>query len=140
MATKYHRTEGRKLQIPPVDIANLRPNEDMATKEQVHEFSSKVGSAQYVTTITRPDAAKATSHLAKFLANPSRDHIHAIDQVISFLYQSRFKALWYKRSARDSQHVKFFSDASFGDNPGRKSSAGFLCMAFGGPVDWKAAK
>lgn len=105
-----------------------------------HEFSSKMGSAQYATVITRPDAAKATSHLAQFLTNPSWEHIHAISQIISYLYQTLYRAIFYKGSAGDLPNVQFFRDASFGDNSDRKSSAGYLCMIFSGPVDWKAAK
>lgn len=75
MANKYHLTRERHLEVPPVSIANLKPYTGTATDEQKHEFSAKVGSAQYTTTITRPDAAKATSHLAQFLSNPSPEHM-----------------------------------------------------------------
>jgi hypothetical protein len=36
--------------------------------------------------------------------------------------------------------VQFASDASYGDHPNRRSSAGYICQAYGGPVDWKASK
>jgi hypothetical protein len=140
MANRYHLTGGRRLEVPPVDIANHKPFEGEATAEHRLEYSSKVGSAQYATTITRPDAAKATSHLGQFLSNPSPDHLHAISQVISFLYQTRGRAICYRRSEGESLCVQLCSDASYGDNHDRRSSAGYLCKVFGGPVDWKAAK
>lgn len=36
--------------------------------------------------------------------------------------------------------MQFFSDASYGDNPDRKSLEGYICLLFGGPVDWKTSK
>jgi hypothetical protein len=104
------------------------------------EYSSKVGSAQYAAIITRPDVAKATSHLGQFLSNPSPDHLHAISQLISFLYQTKDRAICFSRNTSELPRVQFCSDASYGDNHDRKSSAGYLCKIFGGPVDWKAAK
>jgi hypothetical protein len=32
------------------------------------------------------------------------------------------------------------SDASFADNPNRKSSEGFIFCLFGGPIEWKSRK
>jgi hypothetical protein len=141
MATKYHLTRERRLEVPPVSIANLKPFNGTATDEQKHEFSAKVGSAQYATTITRPDAAKATSHLAQFLSNPSQDHINGVNQVIVYLYHTRTRAICYRRLSESiPQAVQFFSDASYGDNHDRRSSSGYICMIFGGPVDWRATK
>jgi hypothetical protein len=142
MAAKYHLTDGRKFEVPPTTIADLKPYDGVASPGQQHEFSQKVGSAQYATTVTRVDAAKATAHLAQFLANPSPDHLHAINQVIGYLYHTRTRAICYRMPTEKEmeQILRFFSDASYGDNPDRKSSAGFICMAFGGPIDWKATK
>ncbi|KOS36072.1 hypothetical protein ACN38_g13245 [Penicillium nordicum] len=36
--------------------------------------------------------------------------------------------------------VEFASDALFGDNKDRKSSEGYICKLYGGPIDWKASK
>lgn len=102
--------------------------------------SSKVGSAQYATTITRLDAAKATAFLAQFLSNPSLELLHAIAGVIAYLYHTRWRAICFHRTTSDLPSVELSSDALYGDNHDRKSSAGYLCKIFGGSVDWKAAK
>jgi hypothetical protein len=142
MATRYHLTEERKLECPPVSIGDLKAYDGVATNEHKHEFSQKVGSAQYATTITRVESAKPVAYLAQFLSNPSPEHLHAINQIISYMYQTRFKAICYRvpTELTDQAILQFFSDASYGDNHDRKSSAGFICMAFGGPIDWKASK
>lgn len=36
--------------------------------------------------------------------------------------------------------IKISSDASYGDNGDRTSSAGYIYQIFGGPVDWKATR
>jgi hypothetical protein len=79
MAHKYHLIEDRRLEVPPVDIGQLKPFEGEASDKSQHEYSSKVSSAQYATTVTRPDVAKATSHLAQSLSNPSPDYLHKIN-------------------------------------------------------------
>jgi hypothetical protein len=38
------------------------------------------------------------------------------------------------------ESVELASDASFADNKDRRSSAGYICQVYGGPVDWKATK
>jgi hypothetical protein len=140
MATRYHLTTHRRFDTP-LAPATLKPYAGQATKERIHEYQEKIGSAQYATTITRPDAAKATSALAQFLTNPGPEHLEEINRVISYLYHTRHRALTFRpRRSDDAEAVTLFSDASLADNPDRKSSEGYLCMIFGGPVDWKATK
>lgn len=145
MAHRYHLTGSRRYDTP-LPSYSLKPFDGQATPQQIHEYQEKVGSAQYATTITRPDSAKATATLAQFLTNPGPQHLDAINRVISYLYNTRTSAIAYRardRSQKNSQipeAVQFFSDASFADNPDRKSSEGYTCMMFGGPVDWKASK
>lgn len=57
--------------------------------------------------------------------------------MIGYLYHTRTKAICYRvlSERKMDQTLRFFSDASYGDNPDRKSSARFICMAFGGPID-----
>lgn len=55
------------------------------------------------------------------------------------LYTTRFRAIEYGIGS-SLESIEFASDASYGDNPDRKSSAGYICQVYGGPVDWKASK
>jgi hypothetical protein len=136
MAARYHLTD-RKPVATPMPVQDLLPFDGKATPESIHFYQEKVGSAQYATTITRPDAARATAKLSEFLTNPGPRHHEAIDRVIVYLYHTRFLALQYG----GGQHaISIFSDASFGDNLDRKSSQGLLYQIYGGPVDWKATK
>lgn len=55
------------------------------------------------------------------------------------LYTTRFRAIEYGIGS-SLESIEFASDASYGDNPDRKSSAGYICQVYRGPVDWKASK
>ncbi|KGO52525.1 hypothetical protein PEX2_081360 [Penicillium expansum] len=148
MAMKYNLVTARNVGLP-LGIEPLVPYDGVATPSQIHGFQAKVGSAQYTTTITRPDAAKATSKVAEFLTNPGPKHINAVDRIIQYLYETRFWAIEYgiRNHATTetgltiaAKSIEFASDASFGDNRDRKSSEGYLCKLYGGPIDWKATK
>jgi hypothetical protein len=139
IANRYHLAGTRSYETP-LPPTSLSPYTGQATSAQIKEFQQKVGSTQYATTITRPDAAKATASLAQFLPNPGPEHLEAINRVISYLYHTRTLAIAYHTVHGEEEVVKIFSDASFGDHPDRKSSEGYICMIFGGPVDWKASK
>lgn len=158
MAHKYNLVTERKIGSP-LSIEPLVPYDGVASPQQIHGFQAKVGSAQYATTITRVDAAKATSKVAEFLTNPGPKHIDAVDRIIQYLYETRFWAIEYgirtpnsirtpnkQPRNRDTtltmaaKSVEFASDASFGDHKDRKSSEGYICKLYGGPIDWKATK
>jgi Reverse transcriptase (RNA-dependent DNA polymerase) len=138
IAMRFHLTE-RAPVLTPLPVEDLKPYEGTASAEEIKLYQQKVGSAQYATVITRPDAAKATAKLAQFLTNPGPQHQHAIDRVICYLYTTRFRAIEYGKGS-GIESIEFASDASYGDNIDRRSSAGYMCQVYGGPVDWKASK
>jgi hypothetical protein len=138
MATKFNLTERAKV-TTPITMGDLKPYEDKASAKEIHLYQQKVGSVNYPTTMTRPDAAHAVAKLAQFLTNPGPKHHAAIDRVIIYLYHTRHLALQY--GGHDITHaVNISSDASFADNSDRKSSQGFLYQLYGGPIEWKASK
>jgi hypothetical protein len=99
--------------------------------------------------MTRPDVAHAHSILARFLINPGPVNLSEIKHVWQYLYGTRYLAI----SARggeptqtsatkvDSSLPTFFgaADASFGDDKETcRSSAGYVFILYGMPIDWKA--
>lgn len=61
------------------------PNTEEATKAEINEYQSKMGSVTYLATQTRADVAFTCSVLSRFLANPSKDHMRAVDRLLSYL-------------------------------------------------------
>jgi hypothetical protein len=105
----------------------------------VKSYQEKVGSILYVAINTRPDIARAAAELSKYLTNPSPRHGDAADQVIRYLYATRFLSIEY--SAESAEILVVASDASFADDAeDRKSSQGYVVKLFGGPIAWKAGK
>ena len=120
---------------------DLKPYSEQATPQEINQYQQRVGSSLYAAIMTRPDAAKPASKLAEFLLNPSPEHISQANRAISYLYTTRFYAIEYSApNINDSEVFICASDAAYGDHFDRKSSEGYICKLYGGPVDWRAAK
>jgi hypothetical protein len=109
-----------------------------ANNQYINQYQQKVGSFLFATIISRPDSAKAATILSEFLTNPNEKHMTAIEHAISYLYNTRFLAIEYSPTT----HLTFIcaSDAAFADNQERKSSEGYICKLYNGPIDWKSRK
>lgn len=94
MAAKYNLTNRPPVSTPMM-LEELKQFDGTAQQGSIDIFAQKIGSAQYSTTITRVDAAKATAKLAQFMKNPGPIHLQAIDRVITYLYHSRHLAIEY---------------------------------------------
>jgi hypothetical protein len=148
IAHRYH-LEFRKHPSTPMTIEPMLPNSQQATHQQILAYQGKTGSINYATVQTRPDAARAASHLAEFATNPSQQHQDAADQVILYLDGTRYYAIEYSAAAAEQEiaythpnkALEIASDASFGNcATTRRSSEGYLFKLFGGPIDWVSVK
>jgi hypothetical protein len=104
----------------------------------VLSYQEKIGSILYCAIMTRPDVAYAVSQLSKYLQNPTREHQTAANQVIRYIYKTRYLALRY---GSETEALVIAGDASYADDPEtRYSSQGYIILMFGGPVVWKASR
>jgi len=55
----------------------LGPNKDIREPNRSNDYTSLIGSLQYLAVATRPDIAYADNHLAAYTANPSIEHYRA---------------------------------------------------------------
>jgi IS30 family transposase len=138
IAHRYH-LEDRRPPCTPMGVEPLIRNEEKATPQQIHLYQQKIGSLLYATTITRSDVARTANKLSEYLLNPSQKHLDAADRAISYSYGTRYLAIEYSRQ-EEPEVFMCASDAAYGDNEDRKSTEGYLCKLFGGPIDWKASK
>ena len=102
-------------------------------------FQQKCGSTLFPAVWTRLDTAFANQLLAKSLTRCDETHLKAVDHLIAYLYQTKHLSLCFDSEMRASIFTAA-SDASFADNPDRKSSEGFVFCLFGGPIEWKSRK
>ncbi|KAG5809387.1 hypothetical protein H9Q74_014263 [Fusarium xylarioides] len=121
----------------PMSKEELLPNEEKATLQAINWYRRAIGSLLYASVITRPDIAFAVSRLARFMTNPSEEHIHAVNRVFNYLKATRFYGLEFGPGEGFEVH----SDASFADNSiDRKSSQGYTMSLFGSLIGWRANK
>ena len=96
----------------------------------------------YITVVIRPDLSFLTNKLVQFLTNPSLEHYIAADQVIEYLYYTRFLAIELERenTTLESDFI-YISDVVYADDPEtRYSSASYIFYLFNGPIDWRVIK
>jgi hypothetical protein len=125
----------------PIPGNQLQPNKGKATADEIYRYQQTIGSINYPAEITRPDIAKAAASLAEFLFNPSEYHQKVANQVIEYLYSTRYLAIEFNDSYSNSFDLQIASDAAFADDlQTRKSSQGSIIKLFNGPISWTASK
>jgi hypothetical protein len=136
MAGRYHLNDLARWLLTPLPVQKLVPNKEIASPRQIHEYQSKVGLIGYASTCTWPDIAYAHGVLSRFLVNLSTSYIGAANQAIAYLYNTRFLALEYGGSYIQASKVFFTAmDTAFADAHDRKSTGGFLCLLYRGPIN-----
>ena len=145
------RADGKYPSTPLSSTSRLKPHEGLSEPSKTKIYQRLVGSLAYIAVMTRPDVAHAHSVLARFLTNPGPMHLSEIKHVWQYLYGTMYLAI----SARGGEPIQTFAtkvesttpfptffgaaDASFGDDvETRRSSAGYIFMLYGMPIDWKA--
>jgi hypothetical protein len=138
IATSYNHQPNKKATTPLPTAYDNTPYSSTASHSQIHGYQQKTGSVNYVATISRPDIAFACSRLASHLINPSPSHINSANHLISYLDNTRYKAIEYNGSYE--AELTIAGDASYADNEDRRSTQGYVALLFGGPVAWLANK
>lgn len=143
VANQYLKHTEKKM--PDTPMAQAPPRTQATDEQEVtpasrHLYQQKVGSILFAAITTRPDVAFAASRLGQANVSPTDEDHQAANRVIEYLHNTRSLAIQYGGSRANGQAFVCSSDASFADNPDRKSSQGFLMTLFGGPIAWKANK
>jgi hypothetical protein len=143
VARTFNLIDGASFKTP-LATEEIVPNQNQATPQEIHAFQARIGSTTYPTTITRPDAARASNKLAQYLLNPSPLHTAAANRLIQYLYATRYLAIEYSQNGSTSEVTPDFrccTDAAYGDDiPSRQSTEGYLFKLFGGPIDWRSTR
>ncbi|KAI1668013.1 Pol protein [Pyrenophora tritici-repentis] len=143
------RADERYPSTPLSSTSSLALYDGISEPSNTKTYQRLVGNLAYIEVMTRPDVAHAHSVLARFLTNPGPIHLSEIKHVWQYLYGTRYLAI----SARGGEPTQTYAtkidatipiffgaaDASFGDDvETRRSSAGYVFMLYGMPIDWKA--
>lgn len=143
--THYLKPDGRSLTPLAPDFDVSHNTGERLSAELIQTYQRKDGSAIYASICTRPDIALAVSMCADHLVNPATRHLHAITHILQYQMNTEKYAVKYDFGLSEPNGPKSYmilmaSDASFGDNEGRKSSQGFVAFLYGGPVLWHSNK
>ena len=103
-------------------------------------YQQKVGSINYIVINTRPDIARAASKLSQFLQNPSPQQCEAADHLLRYLLGTKTRAIQFDGFNLETRTFCISSNASYSDNPDRKSSFSFCFQLYRGPIQYKASK
>ena len=74
----------------------LEPSDAQSSKQQLTEYNSMIGGLQYLANNTRPGIAYAVNHLARFLTNPSEEHLQAARKVLRYVAKELDRGILFK--------------------------------------------
>lgn len=113
-----------------------KSEEERAAMRKV-PYRAAVGALLYLTTATRPDLAQAVGQVARFCADPGKQHWEAVLRIFNYLAGTVTRGLTYHQLPSFS--LFGYADADdAGDQDTRKSTSGFVFMFCGAPVSWKS--
>jgi transposase InsO family protein len=160
LGTDFKRTEKHR-RTTPFDLKALklpdRKADDPAPTELVHQYQTLIGKLLYPACLMRADVAFHVGYLGRAVANPTQQHLAYAYQVLDYLYAHRDLVMAYEAAPNGPLQIDVFahsdnghsneglglhgySDASFADAAGRKSTSGYLFKLAGGTICHKSTK
>lgn len=116
----------------------LIPNDSLATKSQIKEYQSKVGSLLYLAVHSRPDIAFACSAFSRYLSNPSAQHMKGVDRIFRYLKGTMDLGIMYDGKSPNPQ-LHGYCDSDWGGDRGtRRSTGGTIFLLAGGVISASA--
>ena len=102
-------------------------------------YQSAFGSLLHLSTATRPDITYAVSNVAKFFANPTKQHWIPVKRIFRYIKGTLNYGLHFCRDG--SVDCVGFSDSDWGgDLDDWKSTSGYLFHLGGAAVSWRSKK
>ncbi|KAE8186284.1 hypothetical protein CF335_g7486, partial [Tilletia laevis] len=117
---------------------NIGPREgSTATTQERHYFAALIGCLLWLAQGTRMDIAFAVGKLARFMGNPSDEHVAAGKRVLRYLAGTRELGLRFRHT--DLAQLVGYSDSDHGaDLSTRRSVTGYVFYLHGNPVTWRS--
>jgi hypothetical protein len=102
-------------------------------------YRSLVGSLIYASVCTRLDISTHVGELAKFMANPGREHWDAGKRIVRYLKGNADMGICFDGS--QGLRLVGYSDASWSDDVDtRRSTSGYVFTLAGGPIAWNSKR
>jgi len=140
LAATVQMSEARPTVVPMQPNVTLVKNE--GPEDTSFPYRTAVGALLYISQVTRPDIAYATTVLSRYLQCPGKDHIDACKYLIRHCIGTRTLGLKYHGSGPRQgvgNKLTAFADAAFADDiTTRSSTCGFVVMLNGAAVAWQS--
>jgi hypothetical protein len=101
-------------------------------------YRALIGMLNYLANSTRPDISYAVSVAAQETNAPTSDAIILGKSILRYLKGTEELGLRY--SSKGPLNLHAYSDASWGDDHGRRSTTGVLVKAAGGAIGWMSVR
>ncbi|KAJ5124616.1 Reverse transcriptase RNA-dependent DNA polymerase [Penicillium bovifimosum] len=154
--TRFGLENCNPVATPMDERTVLTPFDDgTATKAQVKEYQTKVGTLIWLMISTRPDLSFVTIKLARHARNPGEAHFLALKRVFRYLAGTKNLTLTFfpasttaaTASSGANTHTADpalcgYCDADWAGPHSEKglSTSGFVFMMAGGPISWTSKK
>ena len=144
LLAKYNITgEYTPLKLPGEPGVRLKKNPNQADDKIVTKYQQEIGSLLYASLKTRIDIAFPVNYCARYMANPSQDHVNALLKIWRYLLYRPNIGLLYDCQG-DNLYIKGYSDADWAvDLDGRRSTTSYIFslssdIGLNNPVSWNS--
>jgi hypothetical protein len=87
MLNKYNKQNNKPKSIPlPI---GLKLSKNLEESSIIKDYQQQIGSLIYLTIFTRPDLVYSVNYLARFMSNPSLEHLKYLDYICSYLVKTK---------------------------------------------------
>jgi hypothetical protein len=135
---------GAKPVSSPLDhkvVLSTTSVHDKQEHPQLSSYAALVGSLMYIASCTRPDLCFSASLLARFMSNPSDQHMAQALRAVRYLSKTQEYRLAIGRARTSSDALVVWSDSDHaGCLDSRRSVAGHVVSILGSTVHWRSVR
>ena len=132
---RFGYAECRVVKTPEQPSSHLSADDD-APRGDLARYQSIVGSLMYGALLTRPDLSHAVGQLARFAANPTKEHEAAAERVLRYLSGTARLCLTLTTGELT---LRGYADADFaGDPDSAKSTTGYIFKLGAATIAWSS--
>jgi hypothetical protein len=110
---------------------------DNSEKMESKPFRQAIGGLLYLAKCTRPDISYAVNQVARKMESPTENNWKEVKRIFRYLSGTRSHGLVY---VKDNSRLTGFSDASYAQLEGRRSTSGYTFIWNGAAITWRSKK
>ena len=136
---KFGLENAKEMSTPADPSTKLEKASEDSERVDQGLYQSAVGSLLYLSVGTRPAITYAVNNVARYCADPAKEHWIAVKRIMRYLKGTKDFGLQYTKEGR--KDCVGFSDADWaGNSDDRRSITGYMFQISGAAVTWKSRK